>query len=106
MLTAVGQNVQDQGTSLRSWSQKKCLLPIGIFIFFFKIPPILKLEVGFFSGKKKFFSDFPKYGKFFLSKLHFCKFSKKLENIFLRKKVPATNGEFDHFFQNTPDFES
>ena len=27
--------------------------------FFPKIPPILKLEVGFFSAKKKFFSDFP-----------------------------------------------
>ena len=48
----------------------------GVFDFFFsKIPPILKIEVGFFSGKKKFFADFPKYGKFFLSKLHFCKFS-------------------------------
>ena len=63
------------GTSLRSWFKKKRLLPIGISIFFLKIPPILKLEVGFFSGTKKFFADFPKYGKFFLSKLHFCKFS-------------------------------
>ena len=51
-------------------------------IFFPKIPPILKLEVGFFSGKKKFFADFPKYGKFFLSKLHFCKFEKKSEKLF------------------------
>ena len=42
-------------------------------IFFPKIPPILKLEVGFFSAKKKFFADFPKYGKFFPSKLHFYK---------------------------------
>ena len=24
------------GTSLRSWFQKKCLLPAGIFIFFFR----------------------------------------------------------------------
>ena len=37
------------GTSLRSWFQKKCLLPMGILIFFSKIPPILKLEGGFFS---------------------------------------------------------
>ena len=27
-------------------------------IFFPKIPPILELEVGFFSTKKKFFQDF------------------------------------------------
>ena len=68
------------GTSLRSWFQKKCLLPAGILIFFLKkvtstwwdfdfffkkkwllpvgififFPPILKLEVGFFSDKKGF----------------------------------------------------
>ena len=40
-------------------------------LFFSQKPPILELEVGFFSSKKKFFSDFPKYGKFFPSKLHF-----------------------------------
>ena len=40
-------------------------------IFFPKIPPILELEVGFFSTKKKFFADFPKYGNFFPSKLYF-----------------------------------
>ena len=36
--TASAQNVQDQagGTSLRSWFQKKCLLPVGILIFFFQ----------------------------------------------------------------------
>ena len=37
------------GTSLRSWFQKKCLLPMEILIFFFIIPPLLKLEGGFFS---------------------------------------------------------
>ena len=42
------------GTSLRSWFQKKCLLPVGIFIFSSKIPPILKVEVVFFSDKKSF----------------------------------------------------
>ena len=40
-------------------------------IFSPKIPPILKIEVGFFSGKKKFFADFPKYSTFFPSKLDF-----------------------------------
>merc|ERR1712131_581005 len=50
-------------------SQKKGLLPMGISIFFFskracylwgflffflKIPPILKIEVGFFSDRKTF----------------------------------------------------
>ena len=92
-----------RGTSLRSWLQKKCLLPGGIWIFFpknlrfwkfkldffplkkvfeifwqntmnkrllnylwpkfqeicgrfffHKIPPILKVEVGFFSDRKSF----------------------------------------------------
>ena len=43
-----------RGTSLRSWFQKKCLLPMGILIFFSKIPPVLKLEVGFSSTKKSF----------------------------------------------------
>ena len=42
------------GTSLRLWFQKKCLLPMGILIFFSKIPPILKLEGGFFSTLKSF----------------------------------------------------
>ena len=49
------------GTSLPSWFQKKCLLPMRISIFFFlKIPRIFKLDVGFFSAKKKFFADIPK----------------------------------------------
>ena len=51
-------------------------------IFFPKIPPILKLEVGFFSGKKKFFRDFPNLSTFIYSKLHFCKFEKKSEKLF------------------------
>ena len=40
-------------------------------LFFPKKPRILELEVGFFSTKKKFFADFPKYGNFFPSKLYF-----------------------------------
>ena len=55
---------------------------MGNLIIFFKIPPILKLEVGFFSGKKKFFRDFPNLSTFILSELHICKFEKKSENLF------------------------
>ena len=55
---------------------------MGNLIIFFKIPPILKLEVGFFSGKKKFFRDFPNLSTFIYSKLHFCKFEKKSEKLF------------------------
>ena len=40
-------------------------------LFFPPKPPILKVEVGFFSSKKKFFSDFPKYGKIIPSKPYF-----------------------------------
>ena len=40
-------------------------------LFFPQKPPILELEVGFFSSKKKFFSDFPKYGKIIPSKPYF-----------------------------------
>merc|ERR1711911_122335 len=40
-------------------------------LFFRQKPPILELEVGFFSSKKKFFSDFPKYGKLIPSKPSF-----------------------------------
>ena len=81
--------------------------------FFPKIHPILKLEVGFFSGKKKFFADFPKYGKFFLSKLHFYKFSTKLRTFFfpkipqiLKVEVGFFSGKksFSQIFQNTANF--
>ena len=74
--------------------------------FFSQNTPDFELEVGFFSSKKKFFADFPNRGKFILPKLHICKFKKKSENLFLRKKVPATYGVFDFFSQNTPDFET
>ena len=39
------------GTSLRSWFQKKCLLPVGIRFFFSKKSPIFK--IGDFLEKKK-----------------------------------------------------
>ena len=43
-----------RGTSLRSWFQKKSLLPKGILIFFSKNTPDFELEVGFFSTRKSF----------------------------------------------------
>ena len=51
-------------------------------IFFSKIPPILKLEVGFFSDKKSYSQIFENTIIFFLSKLIMTKFSAKLENLF------------------------
>ena len=42
------------GISLRSWFQKKCLLPIEISILYAKIPPILKHNVRFFFYRKVF----------------------------------------------------
>ena len=60
-------------------------------IFFPKIPPILKLEVGFFSDRKTFAQNaFP--GKFYY-------FGTNYERSFKRYA--------EHFFsQNTPDFEN
>ena len=60
-------------------------------IFFPKIPPILKLEVGFFSDRKTFAqNDFP--GKFYY-------FGTNYERSFKRFA--------EHFFpENTPDFET
>ena len=51
-------------------------------IFLAKIPPILKLEVGFFSDRKKFFADFRKYCKFFPPGLYFNK-NQKNRRMFL-----------------------
>merc|ERR1712198_347162 len=51
-------------------------------IFFHKIPPILKLEVGFFSDRKKFFADFRKLDIFFSAKVYFYK-KKKIREPFL-----------------------
>ena len=51
-------------------------------IYFPKIPPILKLKVGFFSVYIFFCIFFRNWGKFILPKLQFCKFEKKSENIF------------------------
>ena len=47
-------------------------------IFFHKIPPILKLEVGFFSDRKKFFADFRKLDMFISPEVYFYKKKKKI----------------------------
>ena len=51
-------------------------------IFFHKIPPILKLEVGFFSDKKSFSQIFQNTANFFYLNLISKKTPKKSENIF------------------------
>ena len=66
----------------------------------------MKLKVGFFSIKKKFFADFPKYGKFFLSKLHFCKFSSKFENTFFAEKSACYQWGIWSFFSKYPRFSN
>merc|ERR1712131_401899 len=72
-------------------SQKKGLLPMGFSIFFLKIPPILKIEVGFFSDRKTFAqNDFP--GKFYY-------FGTNYERSFKRFAEPF-------FSQKTPDFRN
>ena len=109
-----------------SWFQKKCLLPGGIFIFFFRFwnlkldffpiekvfrktaktknfstlelimseisanlknifwprkPPILKLEVGFFSDRKRFSQIFE--NRIFFFHLKFISIKKKIREPFL-----------------------
>ena len=71
------------------FKSKKGLLPMGILIFFLKIPPILKIEVGFFSDRKTFAQNvFP--GKFYY-------FGTNYERSFKRFAEPF-------FSQKTPDF--
>ena len=65
---------------------------MGILIFFSKIPPILKLEGGFFSTLKSFWNILSKYGELSLYKLIMTEVSRNLRNIF--------------FTQNTPTFEN
>merc|ERR1711973_585092 len=89
-----------RGTSLRSCFQKKCLLPMGILIFFFKkvpatyadfdfffskIPPILKLEAGFLSDKKSFSQIFQNTPNFFHLKFISIKKKKNQRNFFARE---------------------
>ena len=57
-------------------------------VFFHKVPPILKLEVGFFSDRKKFFADFRKYCNFFLLDFFSSESSKHQKLIQTTAKLP------------------
>ena len=70
---------------------------MGNWIIFFKIPPILKLEVGFFSRKKSFSQIFQNTANFFYLNFISVNFHKNQRTCFLRKKVPANYGDFDFF---------
>ena len=71
----------------------------GFWIYFSEIPPILKLEVGFFSSKKMFFTDFPNSGTFIPSKLYFWKNSQKIRGTFFSPKTPDFGTWSRIFFQ-------
>ena len=81
-----------RGTSLRSWFQKKCLLPMGILFFFFpKYPRFWNLKLDFLPLKKVF--------KFFL----------KINSIWLllNNYDQSFRNFAEYFFlQNTPYFET
>ena len=92
---------------------KKGLLPMGISIFFPKIPPILKVEVGFFSTYKSFWNFLPKYRESPLYKLIMTEVSRNLRKIFFRKIPPILKLEvgffsdrksFSQIFENTANF--
>ena len=79
---------------------------MGFLTFFPKIPPILNLKSDFFPVKKSFFQIFQNMAHLFYLNFISKKTPKKSENLFSRKKVPATYGVLDFFSQNTPDFET
>merc|ERR1712131_441105 len=67
---------------------KKGLLPMGILIFFLKIPPILKIEVGFFSDRKTFAQNvFP--GKFYYFGTNYERSFKRFAEPFFSQKNPG-----------------
>ena len=82
----------------RGFKKSACYL-WGFRFFFLKIPPFFKLEVGFFSAKKKFFADFPNFGTFIPSKLYFWKNSQKIREPFLVTKYPHFETWSRIFFQ-------
>ena len=85
------------GTSLRSWLQKKCLLPGGILIFFSKKSPIFKIQVGFFSTYKSFWNFLRKYGELSLFKLYMTEVSTHLRNFFFSKNPRFWKFKLDFF---------
>ena len=62
------------------------------------------LKSDFFPEKKSFFQNFQNTANFFYLNFISKKTPKKSENLFSRKKVPATYWVLDFFSQNTPDF--
>jgi len=71
-------------------------------VFFHKIPPILKLEVGFFSDRKKFFADFRKLDMFISPEVYFYK--KKIAEPFWI--IIIHHSFIHHSDQKIPDFEN
>ena len=70
---------------------------MGILFFFPKIPPILKIEVGFFSTKKIFWNFLSKYGELSFYKLIMTEVSRNLRNIFFPKIPPILKIEVGIF---------
>ena len=75
-----------RGTSLRSWFQKKCLVPIGIKKKKSENTPNFETLSWIFFRLEFFPHFFPNRGKFILPKLYVCKVSDKSENIFFVEK--------------------
>ena len=74
-----------RGTSLRSWFQKKCLLPMGISIFFFENTSDFETWSWIFFHKKSFWNFSPKYSELSSYKLIMTEVSRILRNIFFPK---------------------
>ena len=69
-------------------------------IFF--TPPILKVEVGFFSDRIFFFTFFPNCGTFICCKLIMSEVSAKSEDIFFAEKSASYLWGFWFFFSKIP----
>ena len=70
---------------------------MGFLIFFPEKPPILKLEVGFVSGKKSFSQIFENTAHLFYLEFISKKTPKKSENIFWSPKPPIFQLKLDFF---------
>ena len=94
-------------------SSKKGTCYLWGFLFFTsKKPPILKIQVRFFSTYKCFWNFLPKYSELSYIKLIMTEVSRNLRNIFFRKIPPILKLEvgffsdrktFSQIFQNTED---
>ena len=70
---------------------------MGILIFFSKIPPLLKIESGFFSTLKSFWNFLIKYSELTFYKLIMTEVSRNLRNIFFHKIPPILKIEVGIF---------